>query len=403
MKKLRRKPLPMARIPVVHCDRIAKSYGVCSHPNFNTTVYQHTEAWFDCLSQVGARSFRGLCAPTLASVKLTAQLARARNMKWLATVTPADWSQTSGELVTRLVQIRDNYADVIFAIEGVNEPNASRTSTPPPKDWAERTVATQKTIYEFVQANPSMSHITVVGPSLHATIDSAHADHQRLGALGLAKYMDVAGLHRYFGGRYPDYVVDERIGWIHEAYGDDMGVWVTETGYTNSVANLTQHRPVPEEVSAQYGPLTLLEFFSRGCNMMRYELLDDPDTGPKDVVESNFGLFRTPTMDPKTWTPKPEVAIMRDFLDHLSDPGPEFTPKKLQVEVEAPPNVKWLPVGNRAGKRWLLLWTTDPIFDPGTQKHLPATTTTATIKRPRRQWNVEITNGAARAVPIGER
>lgn len=376
----------------VHADKLAKSYGICSHANFASTVYGDTQAWFDAFSKIGATYFRSMFAHNLTATQKTLALCRERNVGWVATLTPATWDQPETELMKRLVYIRDHASDVIIAIEGVNEPNESRTSTPPPKDWAERTVKVQKTIYEFVQAN--MPHIKVIGPSLHALVSTAVSDHYKLGALGIGKYMDYGGLHRYFGGRYPDYLVDERVQVIRDAFKQpDMPVWVTETGYTNSVANLTQHKPVPEEVSAAYGPITLMEFFSRNCKMIRYELLDDPDPGPKDVVESNFGLVRTPLAASTSWQEKLEASVMRDLLNDLSDPGDAFTPRPVRFEVHAPDQVRWLLVGFRSGEQRLLLWQRAQIFDPYTQRYTPQPRVTVEVQRRFRKLTTEVPAG----------
>ena len=366
-------------VNAIHSDRVATSYGVCAHVNFNTTVYGATKDWLARLDSMGTSYFRSMYAHTLPSNAVAITEARRLGLKWLATVTPEDWSQTDAQLLARLQHIKSNAADVVIAIEGVNEPNHERSGGPPPADWPQRTLRVQKIIWDFVQAN--MPHIQVVGPSLHSSVSTAQQDQVRLGELGIGAYMDSAGLHRYFSGRYPDYLTDERIGWIRAAYGANMPIWVTETGYTNCVNNTTQHKPVPENVSAKYGPLTVLEFFVRGCNTTRYELLDDPDPEKNDV-ESNFGLWRTPSLSPTTWTEKPEASAMRGFVAGLADPGPTFTPDPVPLSVTAPSTVKSLVVGKRDGSHRLLLWQRAPIFDPMTQKPMTAPNATAVVERP---------------------
>ncbi len=325
----------LTTVQPVHANTLLKSYGVCSHPNFNTATYQHTSAWMDRLAGMNATYFRGMYAHNLPGVQLATTRARELGIGWLATVMPEDWNQSNDVLLARLRHLRDNASDVVIGIEGVNEPNHERSGGPPPADWPERAVAVQKLIYDFVKATPQLAHVNVVGPSLHASVSTAHQDHIRLGNLGVQDYMDYAGLHRYFGGRYPDYAVDERLGWIQESFGD-VPTWVTETGYTNCVDNTSAHKPVPNDVSAAYAPLCMLEFAVRGCRSTRYELLDDPDAGAKDVIESNFGLWMTPSLDPATWTEKPEVDVMRTFLATLQDPGASYTPRPVQLELTAP-------------------------------------------------------------------
>ena len=42
-------------IKPVHSDLIYQSYGVCTHPNFNTTPYGDTRAWGDRIGTIGIK------------------------------------------------------------------------------------------------------------------------------------------------------------------------------------------------------------------------------------------------------------------------------------------------------------------------------------------------------------
>lgn len=390
-------PSDLPLVEAVHSDAVATSYGVCGHVNFNTTVYGSTREWLGLVDSLGANYFRSMYAHTLSSNTVAIGEARRLGLGWLATVCPEDWVQTDAQLIARLQHIRDNAADVVVAIEGVNEPNHERSGGPPPADWPQRTLRVQKIIWDYVQAN--MPHIKVVGPSLHASVSTVHEDHIALGNLGIGYLMGYAGLHRYFGGRYPDYLIDERIGWIRDEWGPNLPVWVTETGYTNCVNNTTQHKPVPEGVSAAYGPLTVLEFFTRNCRSTRYELLDDPDPEKNDV-ESNFGLWRTPNLSPLTWTEKPEAGVMRGFLAGLADPGPAFTPTAVQLRVSGPTNMKSLVVGKRDGSHQLLLWQSAGIFDPFTQRPVTLPSAAVFIQRPQTSFTVTVPAGDVVSVAL---
>ncbi len=45
--------------------RAYRAFGVCSHPNFGTTVYKNTTDWMDALAKTGASYFRGLYADSI--------------------------------------------------------------------------------------------------------------------------------------------------------------------------------------------------------------------------------------------------------------------------------------------------------------------------------------------------
>ena len=384
--------LALPEVQPMPSKRLATGYGVCAHPNFNKATYRHTAAWMERLASMNASYFRGMYAPNLPSVRLATSEARKHGLGWLATVTPEDLQQSKSELLTRLRHLRDNAADVVIAIEGVNESNSMSDGSRPSVDWAKRTVAVQKSIWDFVKATPALNHVKVVGPSLHATVDTARRDHLQLGSLGLQRYFDCAGLHRYFGGRYPNYHIDKRLRWIREAYGH-VPTWVTETGYTNSVDNLTEHKPVPERVSAAYGPLSLLEFAVRGCRSTRYELLDDPDDGAKNEVESNLGLWRTRGRKPSTWTEKPEVRVMRKFLASVKDPGPSYTPRPIRLKVTGPDEIRSLAVAKRNGNAAVLLWQARAIFDPINRRRIDVAPVNVRVKTAQSSTTVRVPAG----------
>ena len=396
--KVRNPNLPL--LNPVHSDLVWQSYGVCAHSNFGTGVYSDTNAWIDRFVSLDARYFRSMYAKRLPSTKVTTERARAEGFKWLATITPPDWSQPPEELNKRLMHIRDNAADVVIAIEGTNEPNESRTSTPPPPDWPQRCVKVQKQIWDFVQAE--MPHISVVGPSLHATVETAHEDHMRLGELDIQNYFDYAGLHRYFGG------VTRTTWWTNVLGGfrkrsvrtASFPTWVSETGYRNTVAGKpTAPGTVTDAVSAKYGPLCALEFFTRGCKSTRYELLDDPDS-TYVAVEAHTGLWACPQTGEASWTEKPEAQTMRDFLAAMKDPGPSYSPPSVRLGITLPAGVKQLIIGKRNGSADLLLWQNKGIYDP--VKHTPITVDPISVelKRPRKNMTVSVPGGELVTVPL---
>ena len=57
--------------------RAYRAFGVCSHPNFGTTVYKNTTDWMDALAKTGASYFRGLYAEGITATKTTTASARA--------------------------------------------------------------------------------------------------------------------------------------------------------------------------------------------------------------------------------------------------------------------------------------------------------------------------------------
>jgi hypothetical protein len=353
-------------------QRAYEAFGVCAHPHFDQSGYKYTRDWMSALASVGARYFRGLYAHQHFANRTTTELARENGIKWGATVCP-DLFFPDSDLAGRIRHIASNAADVCLFIEGVNEPNNVRGwGSPPPPDWPQRTVAKQRVIWETVRSEPRLSHVHVVGPSLHASL-STESDHRRLRDAGLVRYMDFAGLHRYPGGRYPDHLLDQRLSWI-KRYWSGKPAWITETGYTNALHHREKegHAPVPEDVSAVYAPAALLEALDRGCKVSWYELLDDPDPLAKDDIESNFGMFATAFEDAPPWRAKPVVSTMRAFLARLDDPGPPYRPARIGLRVSSEAkDVRATVTGRRDGAVTLHVRRAANCWDPAARQRIP--------------------------------
>lgn len=350
-------------------QNVYEAFGVCAHPNFGRSTYRYTSQWMDALAQTGASYFRGMYAHRLAATTTTARLARRHGIRWGMTVSP-DLSMSDREIVARVRHIATNAADVCLYVEGINEPNHIRGSGAIPDDWARRTVAKQRVIWQAVKSHPSLAHVKVLGPSLQAVVGT-ESHHRAVRDAGLLRYMDYAALHRYSGGRYPNHLIDERLAWIRE-YWPGKPTWITETGYTNALASPSGHRPVPEDVSAVYAPSALLEAVDRGCNVAWYQLLDSPDPGPKNIQENNFGMFATRTGMAPPWRPKPVVAVMRSFLSRLEDPGPAYDPPRIGLEVTSrADDVQSTVVAKRNGTVTLHLRRATNCWDPIDQRRIP--------------------------------
>jgi hypothetical protein len=357
---------------------VHNAFGVCAHPTFRVSGYQYTTEWMAALAQTGASYFRGAYDEKNPGTMLAATAARKHGIKWGMLVSPEDWTLSDEGLIARIRHIGNNAADVCRFVEGVNEPNHERDGGAPPSDWVARTVAKQKVIWRAVKGDPRLAHVKVVGPSLHA-VAATESDYAALGAAGIARFMDYSGMHRYPGGHYPDQLLDERLAWINR-YWSGRPTWITETGYTNALATVRGHRPVPESVAALYGPSAVLEAADRGCNVIWYELLDDPDSGAKDVIESNFGMFATTTGTGPLWRPKPIATAMGSFLGWLDDPGPTFNPPEIRLKVTSTAaDVRTTVVAKRSGGVAIYLRRATDCWDVNAQTPISVTKAQVTL------------------------
>ena len=349
----------------VWSEAVRRSFGVAVQPQMLKTPYVAATAWPRYAAELNASYIRGKYS-TGASLReatagITAQC-RSLGLKWVVTLIPEDWSMSLTQLRDVLAHLRDNAADVCIGIEGMNEPNHNRDGSPVRSDWAVQTVAYQRVIWDFVTTTPQLSHVSVIGPSLQMGGTDPFVDFTALAAAGLPGLMHYAGMHSYPAGLKPDSKVDTRLGYVRDAWGA-VPTWVSETGYTNALnAPMVGPRPVPVDVSAAYGPRSLLDYFTRGCKSARYELLSEPDPTNAEP-EYSYGLLNCPSNDPASWTVKPEYTVMRDLLGALRDSATAYAPAPVPLQVTASSNVKWLLTGRSDGTTTLYAYLNASIWD----------------------------------------
>ncbi len=362
-------PAAAATLPSVTpvwSETIRRSFGVAVQPQFLASPYGQATAWPKYVAQMNATFIRGKysTSPSLrASTYAIIDQCRTLGLKWVMTLVPEDWSMSLPTLRALLADIRDRAADVCIALEGMNEPNHNRDGSPLRPDWAAAAVAYQREIWNFVHSNPSMSHVSVISPSLQMGGTNPLTDFNALTAAGINGLMDYAGMHSYPAGLKPDSKVDTRIGYVRTAW-QGIPTWVSETGYNNAMAApMAGPRPVPLDVAATYGPRSLLDYFSRGCKSARYELLSEPDPTNADP-EINYGLLNCPRNDPASWSVKPEFNVMRDFLGGLKDTAvASYKPVAVPLQVTAPSTVKWVLSQKASGSTTLYAYLNVSIWD----------------------------------------
>ena len=368
-------PAAAAGLPLVTpvwSETVRRSYGVAVQPQNRLSTYGEVTVWPKYVADMNAYSMRGRYStlPALRPVTdaLIAQC-RTLGLKWVMTLVPEDWSMTTAQLRAVLADIRDRAADVCIAVEGINEPNHNRDGTPVRSDWAAAAVAYQKVMWDFVKATPSLSHVSVLGPSLQMGGDDPLVDFAALTTAGLPGLMSHAGMHSYPAGLKPDSKVDTRLGYVRSTWGS-VPTWVSETGYTNAMAApMVGPRPVPVDVAATYGPRSLLDYFTRGCISTRFELLDEPD--PSNVEpENSYGLISCRGADPSTWSVKPEYTVMRSFLGALKDTAAAYTPAPVALQVTAPSTVRWIVTGKSDGTATLHAYLNVSVWDIRTRVRL---------------------------------
>ena len=353
-----------------------ESFGVCAMPMHDTSVYKYRSAWIGNLAGMGVSFIRGTYKPGFAPSYETANLLRQHRMKWNM-VLVTDLAQSDADIVGRVNDIARKCPDVCLAVEGINEPNYSRTGARVPSNWRELTLQKQKVLWQAVQARPELRGKAVLGPSLqmrHVT----EADFQWFASHGLNNYMTHAGTHCYPSGRYVDFNFEPLTQAMRRYW--PKPVWITETGYTNALADAGGQRPVPEWVAGVYAPSAALEAIDRGWKVNWFEALDDVDPGAKDEVEANYGLFAVGSGIAPPWRAKPAAVALKGILNGLKDPGPAFRPQPIGLRIAASTaDVRWTALGKRDGSVRLYLRRSAEVYNSDTDRAIPVSSSKVTI------------------------
>ena len=354
-----------------------ESFGVCAMPTHEHSVYKYRSAWVGNLAAMGVSFIRGTYKPGSSATYETAQLLRQRRMKWEMVIVKS-LSQSDADIRARVNDIARRAADVCLAVEGINEPNHSRTGARVPSNWRELTIQKQKVLWQAVQATPALRGRPVLGPSLQM-VKATEADFQWLAAHGLNNYMTHAGTHCYAGGGYIDSNFDANTAAMRKHWRKP--VWITETGYTNAVANTGGQRSVPEWASGIYAPSAALEAIDRNWKVNWFEVMDDVDAGAKNDPESNFGLWAVgSSTSPSGWRAKPAAVALRGILNGMKDPGPAYRPRAIGLRVSAATrDVRWTALGKRNGSVRLYLRRTADVYDARTDRKMSVAKVKVTI------------------------
>ncbi len=270
----------------------------------------------------------------------------------------------------RAVERARKLRPVLFAIEGVNEPDGRKD------DWVSRIQAEQRGLYEAIKGDPATRDLPVAVSSLANLRDSP----ARLG--DLTPYLDFGNMHPYAAGNPPS----RHWGWglsmeraIAEArkVSGDKPILVTECGYHNRMEE-KGHPGVSETAEAKYLPRLLFVYFNRGMTKAyKYELLDEkPDPAFSDM-ERHFGLVRT------NGTPKPSFIALKNLLHLLADSGTPVPTGSLTFQFSgATNNLSHTLLQKRDGTFWLALFQEAVSYDAKTHQDLPASPEPVTLRLP---------------------
>jgi hypothetical protein len=241
-------------------------------------------------------------------------------------------------------------AQNIEAFEGLNEHDHFGGGAA----WADEVRKFQRALWTAVREKDAYSGYAVLGPSFSR---STHAQ-----AVGdLSAFMDFGVTHPYPGGREPLASLASSVSALRVTNGSLPAV-ATETGYHNGFLYDGGHPAVSERAMGRYIPRLFLEYFGAGVpRTFAYELIDQ-GASPSDI-EQNYGLLRNDGSE------KPAFTALRNLIALLSDPGPGFTPERLEYTIEGDTSkVRRALLQKRDGRFFLALWQAVPSFDIRTMR-----------------------------------
>jgi hypothetical protein len=333
-------------------DAFVDSVGVNTHVIYDDTAYHDFASVRARLQELGIRHIRdGICGTcgwqftryqALASdgIKLDALMADPRKD---ATARAQNVSE-----VKRL-------GSMIASVEGANEWDNSGSPT-----WVADDRAYQQWVWNTIHADPALSRIPVIGPSLVFSWTNP-TSWTKLG--DLSSFLDYGNMHPYAGGRPPEGALDAELARAHQISAAKP-VIATEAGYHNALNQANQGHPaVSEDAAGAYMPRMYLENFRRGVpRTFDYELLDERPGRALVDQEQSFGLLRS------DFSRKPAYVAVRNLIALLTDPGPVVADREVSLRVTSTAgDLRRLVLVKRSGEINVVLWRAASLWDTATR------------------------------------
>lgn len=256
----------------------------------------------------------------------------------------------------------NSMGNAVVMVNGQNEVNNSRSGATP-SNWDTIAAAHQKELWTRIQAlnitraSQGLNPIAVGNANLWSGSISQHNSDAAKLLPKVVGYCDTINFHLYPRGGHPTWNLDA-FGDLYKSYLGDLPIVCTEAGYFTPSSSYTGGAlPVPNTEWAHdiYLRKMWLEYAIRGWKVSQYEFLNDVDASGNER-EANFGVIRTPSLTPSTWSAKPAYTNIGNWNGITG--GSSGT---VPVNIEASQSgVKQLVVKHGSGAK-LFLWRQDDI------------------------------------------
>lgn len=328
-------------------DHFVESTGVCTHLSSAPYAERFNEV-LRLTRSLGVRHFRDELRPS-DDLDRWRTLFRDAGIRAHLLVSP-----TTNSIPEMLDYLREMPPGSVSAVEGQNEGDSDwfRAQPAAASGWTGAVIDYQRSLFQALRKVYSSATLSILSPTV---LDYQPDDMALLNLL--AQYCDMVALHAYPQGHQEPETSDDyaALAWYVEKIGNPFKAgaptMVTETGYDTSRTGIS-----PRAASI-YLPRMLLNAYSKGIvRSFIYELFDE-GTNPAEP-EQRYGLVMV------DGTPKPAFQTLKILLSELSDPGPEFVPAPIEVEVgHAPRDLRISRFGKRDGSSYLALWRTARSWD----------------------------------------
>lgn len=271
-----------------------------------------------------------------------------------------------GDPIPQVIANVNKTKGAVEAIEGPNETDLDQFNfSYNSKKFPEGTRLYQQKLYTAIKGNPTTKSLPVLMPSMGWGENAQK--------LGLLKWGDFGNMHSYPGLANPP---TDGLDWYYIPHarkiaGKTKPLWVTETGYHNSLGD---NAGISEQASGKYLPRLLLENFNRNIQRVYlYEFINQhPDTNSDG--QKNFGLLRY------DGSPKPAFTAIKNMISLLKDPGAKFGLKSLNYSLSGNTNdVHRTLLQKRDGNFYLVLWQEAKSWDNEKKKDAAIANRTLTL------------------------
>lgn len=308
-------PDPLPQTPPLP-NALTSMFGVRVFPQYGSGTYGKHDAVLATLGRLGVKRISGLLTPNMGADEIAFyQQANKLGIKvWFAIGTPgvtlsnAQWLQVRNLLA-------GPFKGMVEVASGWNEANNSVAG-----DWVTLTSKHQLALYPNVkQVNSETGQDIKVGtpPLWSGSMSKQYADLLLL-APKIKGFYDWINWHMYphgLKGAALEQAIETQRQKFIAAYGD-VPMLNSESGYFTPANYSGGSNPSTEAEQADQIDDLINYHVKRGIRLSYFELLNDPDPAGTNR-EANFGLIRTPSIDPATWADKPAFGVVQKMLAAL--------------------------------------------------------------------------------------